>query len=186
MLCGQDEEAKIILPTSLGSAGFRQVIPHPDGEHLLAISDSPEAVFIIDVSELEDNAENDRIYDVQSSWLNTPIGGESDAGERTRTSMGPGQMLLDHNHHRLFVSNFNANSISVFDLTIGTGIQIAELPTQGENPYAMTLSPDGVYLVVANYTGDVVDNVSHSTLSIFDVNPLSETVFEMRTQVVNR
>jgi hypothetical protein len=181
-----DEEARIILPTSLGSAGFRQVIPHPDGIHLLAISDSPEAVFIVDISDLEDNEDVDRIYDTQTGWLTTPIGGETDAGERTRTSMGPGQMLLDNTNHRLFVSNFNANSISVFDLTIGTGIQIAELPTQGENPYAMALSPDGVSLVVANYTGDVNENVSHSTLSVFDVNPLSDTQFELLTQVVNR
>ncbi len=181
-----DEEARMILPTSLGSAGFRQVIPHPDGIHLLAISDSPEAVFIVDISDLEDNEDVDRIYDTQTGWLTTPIGGETDAGERTRTSMGPGQMLLDNTNHRLFVSNFNANSISVFDLTIGTGIQIAELPTQGENPYAMALSPDGVSLVVANYTGDVNENVSHSTLSIFDVNPLSDTQFELLTQVVNR
>ena len=38
-----DEEARIVLPTSMGSAGFRQVLPHPNGNELLAIGDSPEA-----------------------------------------------------------------------------------------------------------------------------------------------
>lgn len=181
-----DEEARIVLPTSLGSAGFRQVFPHPDGIHLIALSDSPEAVFLIDAREIEDDEDSDKVYDIQTSWLSTPIGGEEDAGERTRTSMGPGQMLLDSNNERLFVSNFNANTISVFDLTIGSGVQIAEMDTLGENPYAMALSPDDQYLIVSNYTGDVDDDVTHGTLSIFDIDSNSPTQYTLATQVVNQ
>ena len=181
-----DEEARIVLPTSMGSAGFRQVLPHPNGNDLLAIGDSPEAVFIIDMSEVEDDATTDRIFDIQSDWLPLPVGGEGDVGERTRTSMGPGTMLIDETHNRLFVSNFNANSVTVFDLSIGSGVQVAELQSMGENPYAMVLTPDGNHLVVSNYTGDLVDDVSHSTLSIFDVNPASDTSYTLQTQVVNR
>jgi hypothetical protein len=181
-----DEEARIVLPTSMGSAGFRQVLPHPDGEHLLAIGDSPEAVYIIDLTELEDDATSDRIYDIQSDWLALPVGGEDDAGERTRTSMGPGRMVLDDVHNRLFVSNFNANSVTVFDLSVAGGIQVAEIQSLGENPYAMVLTPDATQLVVANYTGDLLNDVSHSTLSIFDVNPESDTQYTLQTQVVNQ
>ena len=181
-----DEEARIVLPTSMGSAGFRQVLPHPNGEELLAIGDSPEAVFIIDMSEVEDDATSDRIFDIQNDWLPLPVGGEGDAGERTRTSMGPGTMLIDEIHNRLFVSNFNANSVTVFDLSVGSGIQIAEIESMGENPYSMVLTPDSNQLVVSNYTGDLVDDVSHSTLSIFDVNPASERQYTLQTQVVNR
>ena len=181
-----DEEARIVLPTSMGSAGFRQVIPHPNGTELLAIGDSPEAVFIIDMSAIEDNATSERVYDIQSDWLPLPIGGEDDAGERTRTSMGPGTMFVDTIYNRLFVSNFNANSITVFDLSVGGGIQVAEFQSMGENPYAMALTPDGHQLVVSNYTGDLVEDVTHSTLSIFDVNPDSTTKYTLQTQVVNR
>ena len=181
-----DEEARVILPTSLGSAGFRQVIPHPDGIHLIALSDSPEAVFLIDAREIEDDEDSDKIYDIQTSWLSTPVGGEEDAGVRTRTSMGPGQMLLDSNNERLFVSNFNANTISVFDLTIGSGLQIAEMDTLGENPYAMALSPDDQYLIVSNYTGDVQNDVTHGTISIFDISSTSDTQYTLATQVVNQ
>lgn len=181
-----DEEARLILPTSMGSAGFRQVLPHPDGQHILAIGDSPEAVYIIDMTEVVDDAQTDRLYDLQSSWLPLPVGGEDDAGERTRTSMGPGTMLIDEVHNRLFVSNFNANSISVFDLSLQNGVQIAEIETWGENPYAMALTPDAGTLVVSNYTGDVVENVAHGTLSVIDVNPLSESVYTVQTQVVNQ
>ena len=56
----------------------------------------------------------------------------------------------------------------------------------GENPYAMVLTPDGNHLVVSNYTGDVVEDVAHSTLAIFDVNPESDTTYTLQTQVVNR
>jgi DNA-binding beta-propeller fold protein YncE len=100
--------------------------------------------------------------------------------------MGPGTMLIDEIHNRLFVSNFNANSVTVFDLSIQGGTQVAELETLGENPYAMALSPDGNSLIVSNYTGDVLDNVSHSTLSVFDVNPTSPTTLTLQTQVVNQ
>ena len=60
---------------------------------------------MIDAREIEDDEDSDKIYDIQTSWLSTPVGGEEDAGVRTRTSMGPGQMLLDSNNERLFVSN---------------------------------------------------------------------------------
>lgn len=181
-----DEEARIVLPTSMGSAGFRQVLPHPNGKEILAIGDSPEAVFIIDMTEIEDNAMSERVLEIQTDWLPLPVGGEDDAGERTRTSMGPGTMVIDSIYNRLFVSNFNANSVSVFDLSVGGGIQIAEIQSMGENPYAMVLTPDGNHLVVSNYTGDVVEDVAHSTLAIFDVNPDSATAYTLQTQVVNR
>ena len=115
------------------------------------------------MTEVEDDATSDRILEIQSDWLPLPVGGEDDAGERTCTSMGPGTMLVDSIYNRLFVT-FNANSVSVFDLSVGGGIQTAEIQSMGENPYAMVLTPDGNHLVVSNYTGDVVEDVSHSTL----------------------
>jgi DNA-binding beta-propeller fold protein YncE len=153
----------------------------------MAISDSPEAVFFIDMSDFTDKAYSERVVDIQTGWLSLPAGGERDAGAKTKTSMGPGKMLVHERDKRLFVSNFNANTISVFDLETGVnGTLIAEMPSGGENPYAMALSPDGNYLIVSNYTGDVHGLVANSTVSIFDIQPNSPNEFSLVTQVVNK
>ena len=184
-----DVETKIFLPSSWGSAGFRQIIPHPDGKHLMAICDTPEAIFFANMDEIEDNEYTEEIYDIQTGFLPLPAVGEryQDKGVDTRATIGPGQMLLHPDQNRLFVSNFNANTVSIFDLSLGSyGREIVELQTNGENPYAMTISPNGDYLIVSNFTGDVIGNQSNTTLSIFDINPLSETAYTLVTQVVNQ
>ena len=189
-----DVETKIFLPTSIGSSGFRQIIPHPDGQHLLALSSSPEAVFIVDMDEVVDNEYVENTRDIQSGYLSLPaVTSSQDEGERTRAMIGSGKMLLHPDQRRLFVSNFNTNSISIFDLSLSTyGREIAEVQAGGENPYAMTFSPDGNSLIVSNYTGDTDHredsdgNTSNTTLSIFDINPESETIYTLLTQVVNK
>ena len=64
--------------------------------------------------------------------------------------------------------------------------EIAEIESKGENPYAMTFSPDGNYLVVSNYTGDVDGFATNTTLSIIDISPESDTQYSLVTQVVNK
>lgn len=184
-----DVETKIFLPASWGSAGFRQIIPHPDGQHLLALCDTPEAVYVVNMDEVEDNEYTEEIFDIQTGFLSVPASGEryQDQGERTRADIGPGRIVLHSDQNRIFVSNFNANSISVFDLSLGSyGREIVELQSNGENPFAMTISPDGNHLIVSNFTGDINGNETNATLSIFDINPLSETAYTLVTQVVNR
>ena len=103
-------------------------------------------------------------------------------------SIGPGQLVLHPDERRLFVSNFNANSVSVYDLGLGAvGLEIAEVTLLGENPYAMALSPDGNQLVVGNYTGETVPNgLAESSLVVVDVDESSPTYLEPLTWVVNR
>jgi hypothetical protein len=183
-----DIEAVITASTSSGAVGFRQILPVAEKDYIYALNDSPEAVFILDMSKVIDDEYSDLIRDVQVGWLPTPVGVEQDQGERTRMSIGPGQMVLDEQLNRLFVSNFNANSISVFDLSMGPyGEEIAEIPTNGENPYALVPSPDNNYLVVSNYTGEITsDSQANTTLSIIDINPSSPEYLTLITQVVNQ
>jgi hypothetical protein len=50
----------------------------------------------------------------------------------------------------------------------------------------MAFSPDGNKLVVGNYTGDVIDKVSHGNLGIIDVDSNSPTYLEVVSWIVNR
>ena len=103
--------------------------------------------------------------------------------------IGPGQMLIHPNEDLMFVSNFNGNSLSVYDLELGPyGTLIAELPHIGENPYAMAFTPDFKQLVVANYTGNVNNdnNLSESTLAILDIDRESPTYLQFLTWIMNR
>ena len=74
-------------------------------------------------------------------------------GRERITSMGPGTMVIDPIYNRLFVSNFNANSVSVFDLSVGGGIQIAEIQSMSSKSLRHGIDTDGNHLVVSNYTG---------------------------------
>jgi predicted GH43/DUF377 family glycosyl hydrolase len=183
-----DIESIIGIQTSSGAAGYRQFITQPGSDILYALNDSPEAVWMIDISTVEDNAYSELIQEIQYGYLPATSGDEQEVGADTRMFIGPGQMVLHPDGKRLFVSNFNANSISVYDLTLGPyGKLIAELPHSGENPYAMALSPDSNQLVIANYTGNVSNsNLSESTLTILDIDTESDSYLQFLTWVMNQ
>ncbi len=65
------------------------------------------------------------------------------------------------------------------------GMIVGETPNVGENPYSMVLSPDGQTLVFGNYTGEVVDNVTHASIGLLDVNEASPTYLEVLTWLAN-
>jgi hypothetical protein len=191
-------EALLIAESSAGATGYRQVVPVPaqaseEGEEpedpnaLYVLSDAPEAVIRFDLSTLEDDAYPDLIRDAPVGWLATPRGDERDKGESTMSSVGPGQMLIHPDGRRLFVTNFNRNSITTYDLGIGPhGQMVHETTLVGENPYTMLLTHDGRHLVFANYTGELEDQVAHATLGVLDVDEDSPTYLEVRTWVANR
>ena len=96
-------------------------------------------------------------------------------------------MLLHPDGRRLFVSNTNANSIGLVDLSLGPyGTWTDEVSLVGENPFGLALSPDGNALVFGNMAGEVnPDGVSSSTLGVLDVDPASPTYLQVRTWIVN-
>ena len=183
-----DIEAVIAARNASGADGFRQVLTVPGRDHLLAINDSPDAVWVVDLSQVQDDGMSDLVYDAVLGFIPAPRGVQRDEGVTTMSSVGVGQMLLHPDGRRLFLSNFNANSIGLVDLSLGPwGSFVQEVMDVGENPFALELSPDGDQLVFANYTGEVAreSKASASTLGVLDIDEDSPTWFEVRSWLVN-
>ena len=103
--------------------------------------------------------------------LPAPRSGEKDVGVDTLASVGPSNLVL--NGDRLFVANFNANSVSVYDLSLGLhGALTHEILDIGENPHAMSLSPDGSLLAVASIVGKVNGKRSQSRIALLNTDTL--------------
>ena len=102
-------------------------------------------------------------------------------------SVGPGQMAEHPNESLFFVSNFNNNSVGVYDLRLGPhGELVHEITAVGENPYAILPHPNGKIAVVANYTGEVDEtHLAQSSLAILDIDPQSPTYLEILSRLVN-
>jgi predicted GH43/DUF377 family glycosyl hydrolase/DNA-binding beta-propeller fold protein YncE len=184
-----DIEAVMVANTLTDSSGsgYRKVIAPAGSEHLYAINDSPESVFILDTSELVDDAYGDWIYATQIGWLPTPVSNR-DAGVDSQTPIGPAQMAFHPDRDQLLVTNFNANSISAYDLALGPyGTLVREVTLIGENPYAITITPDGLHAVFANYSGEVdPDGLTEASLGILDLDPTSPTYLTVLTWITNR
>ena len=140
-----------------------------------------------DISTLEDNAFVELVNDTAVGFLPLRRGSARDVGAFTLTDIGPSTMVLHPDERRLFVANYNGNSVSVFDLDLGTwGQQVGEVGLVGEGPAGMTLTPDGTHLVVANLAGEITDEgLAQSTLAVIDVDEASPTYLEVRTWVTN-
>jgi len=181
-----DVEAIIRVDGASTSAGFRQVVPV--GDQLYALAHNPESILVLDVSALTDDASADIIEDPVVGWLPAARGLDRDEGLNTQSSVGPAQMVLHPDGRRLVLTNFNANSVSIYDLALGPfGQWVAEISNVGENPYALVLTPDGGAAVIANYVGEVdEDGLALSTLGVLDLDETSPDYLEMRTWIVNR
>ena len=182
-----DVEAILPAPNSSLEAGFRQIMADPRADRLLALQDDPEAVMVFDISDIEDDAFADLISDTTVGYLPVRRGSARDEGVFTLTDIGPSNMVLHPDERRLFVANYNGNSVSVYDLELGTwGQQIGEVSLVGEGPAGMTLTPDGRHLVVANLAGEVDNSgLAQSTVAIIDVDESNSTYLEVRTWLTN-
>lgn len=181
-----DIEAILLYESSAGGAGFRSMLV--DGDRLYGLVDSPESVVVFDLDQVLDDAAADVLPDTVLGVIPATLALETDRGVDNVSNVGPGGLVLHPDGRRLFVTNYNDNSMSVIDLTLGPwGTVVDEVEDLGENPYAIALSPDGALAVVANYTGEVSPNEeTSSTLAVIDVNEDSETYLEVLTWVVNR
>lgn len=181
-----DLEAILVYSATAGGAGFRSL--WLDGDRLFGTNSSPESIVSFDLDQIEDDTDFDVLTDAVTGALVADRGGASDDGVDTTAYFGPGVVALHPDGRRLFVTNFNSNSLSVYDLSLGdAGVQIATIDDVGEMPFAVTFSPDGNYAVVANYAGEVAeDRATSSTLAVVDINEQSPTYLEVISWVVNR
>ncbi len=179
-------EAFLTTDVASGGAGFRGMVTSADGSRLYALNDSPEGVFVFDLSEVVDDAWGDAIYDAQIGFLPAPRGTERDQGAATVVSAGPTGLALLPDGNTLLVTNFNDNSLGVYDLRMGAyGQLVGEVTFLGENPHTVRVSPDGRYAVVACYEGDIGDTSVNSTLAVIDVDATSDTWLEVITWIAN-
>lgn len=182
-----DVEAVLPIANASGGFGFRQVVPIPGSERIYALHHDPETILMMDVSGLVDDEYGDFLYDTVQGWLPSSRGVARDEGADTLTDVGPSALVPHPDGQRLFVANFNANSLTVYDLSLGVhGTLVREVDNLGEYPTAMVLSPDNNHLLVANYAGVVEPSgATHSTIAVIDVDPESPTYLEVTTWITN-
>ncbi|MDP6935397.1 MAG: hypothetical protein QGG40_20925, partial [Myxococcota bacterium] len=96
-----DIEAIMVGESAAGSVGFREILPVPGRDMLYALNDAPEAIWILDLAEVEDDAYSDVIEDVVLGWLPTSRGRETDEGNTSQMSLGPTNLTLHPDGRRL-------------------------------------------------------------------------------------
>lgn len=180
-------ETVLSIVTSTGSdSGIRDLVADPGRGVLWGIADEPDGIYAIRIDDVVDDARTEVLRDRILGILTLPAGLERDEGVDSQASVGPAQIAMHPDGEHLFVTNFNDNSLSVYDLSIGPiGTLVGTADAIGENPYGLALTPDGLYAVVANYSGEVGVDVS-STLVVIDADPASSSFLSALTWVVNR
>lgn len=187
-----DVESVILIETSTGSdSGMRGLVVDRDRGWLWGIADEPEAIYAIDLTLLEDNADVELLREQVVAMLPLPRagsrGGENDQGPETQSSVGPANLAFHPDGRHLVVTNFNGNSVSAYDLAVGpVATLVAQTDGVGENPYALRFSPDGSLLAVANYAGEVEDAHTASSIALLDGDPTSPTFLQAKTWLVNK
>jgi DNA-binding beta-propeller fold protein YncE len=187
-----DIEAIFVVTTTEGPRGFRDVEPIPGTSSLYLTSWGPDALFVVDATDIVDD-DRKQAYVLRTVAALPMIGGGEDEGVASFAGAGDapqisgGDMALAPDGRTLLVPHFQDNSLEVFDLGIGAfGQEIRRIPYLGENPHVVRFSPDGRHAVVANYTGEVRGGAVSSTLVVIDTDPTSPTYLEPLTWIANR
>jgi hypothetical protein len=192
-------EAIVYLETSTGScslssieagsgdcSGLRSLIFDPARGWLMGVADEPEGIYVIDVGTIADDNDGELVREEIRAILPLPRSGERDEGVNTQSYVGPGQLVMHPDGHHLFATNFNDNSVSVYDLDIAGGTLVAQVEDVGENPYAIRITADGTRAYVANYSGEIDVEAVNSTLVVLDADPTSPAFLTPLTWVVNQ
>lgn len=186
-----DVEAILVVTTTTGPRGFRDVEIVPGTDLLYATSWGPDALVVVDLSVLEDD-------DLKQAYTTSAVAalplarGAEDAGVPSYVGLGGADQLsgadmaLSGDGRTLFVPNYLDNSVEVFDLGLGAyGQEIHRIRYIGEAPHLIRFSPDGRFAVVANYVGEIDEGVAQSTLAVIDTDPASPTYLEVLTWLTN-
>lgn len=187
-----DIEAAFTIPSAQGATsgiyGLRGMELSADGSVLYVLSEAPDAVYALDLSRLVDDSVAEVITDATLGYMAAPQGLVRDEGADSVSGVASAEAVLHPDGQRLFVTAYNANSVILYDLGLGTyGEAVAEITNIGEGPYDIVLSPDGRYAVIANYLGEVSeDGEVSSTLAVLDIDESSPSYLEVVTWIANR
>ena len=181
-------ETLMTASVTFTGAGIRDMLFDPVHNWLWWLNDAPEAAYAVDLDQVEDDADLETVGSAIVASIPMARGSAGyDAGVDSQASVGPGRMILHPDGHHLFVSNFNSNSVIAYDLALGApGTLVAEAEAVGENPYELTLSPDGRFLAVGNYSGEVEQQQVNGTVVILDADPASPTFLEPLAWIGNQ
>jgi hypothetical protein len=164
-------EAIMVANAASGAIGFRGVVAPSGSDWIYALNDNPESVMVFDGGLLEDNNRGDLHLEAVVGSMVAPRGSERDRGDDTLASIGPSELVMAGDY--LFVTNFNANTVGVYDIRQGVyGRQVAEIEGVGENPHALAVSPDGDLLAVGAIVGDTVGVRASPLITIIDTETL--------------
>ncbi len=181
-----DLEGLLRVENFSAAVGYRDALLAPQHGWLLLLSNSPDAVVVVDADAVPDDGTKGVDWVVPIGTLALPTLLE-DEGERSLAPIGGAGMALSPDGSLLLVAHFRGNSVIAFDLTADDfGRELASIPYVGENPHVVRFTPDGLHAVVANYIGEVEDDQVHSTLMVLDTDPSSSTFLEPLTWIVNR
>ena len=179
-----DLEAVLSANTDVGAQAFRGMLAPAGSNWLYALNTQPESVMLFDLDQVTDDDRANLFPDAVDGYIPAPRAIERDQGLESMTALGPAQLVVVGD--RMYVSNFNANSVGVYDLRLGLfGSLVAEIDLLGENPHALAVSPDGRTLAVGNYVGELIDNRVSSTVVFIDIDPESPTEHQVIARVVN-
>jgi DNA-binding beta-propeller fold protein YncE len=182
-----DLEAVLQIDNLSTDHGFRDIAIAEQRGLLYLSGRSPDAIVAVDLEALVDDDLKDLVTSAAVGTLPAPdING--DRGVTTSAAIGSSGMVLSPDERYLWATHYRDNSITVYDLSLGAyGEAIQNIPFVGENPHVLRTSPDGRFVVAANYTGEVnEEGTASGTLSVIDADPASPTFLEVLTRIVNR
>jgi DNA-binding beta-propeller fold protein YncE len=180
----RDLETVVRFTTVGNNAGFRGATIDPVRRRMYLTTRNPDAVAVMDLAAVEDDDDKEVTDDAFLATL--PLQDDrQDRGGDSVAAIGGAQPLLVGD--LLVVPNFSDNSVSVLDMGLGPyGAEIAHVADVGENPHIAAVSPDGRWVVVANYLGDLDGNLSSATLALLDLDPSSPTYLTVPHWIKNR
>lgn len=178
-------EAVLRFDSMTGNTGLQALSLGPDGT-LYAAMRAPDAIGVIDISDIEDQA-NPRVIDGRLRATLPMKDRTKDRGEETFARISGAGVAHLPGEDLILAAHFRDNSLSVFDARLGpAGTEIRYIRDLTENPHIIRIAPSGDYAVILGYLSDDVDRGTSSSLVIVDLRPDSPTRFEPLARITNR
>ena len=136
------------------------VVVSPDGQRLYVANTGSGTVSVIDTA-------TGRRIDASPSIFSTDI----------KVGSSPSGLALSPDGNRLYVANTGSGTVSVITtdtyklIDTNTGASGIQSISVGSSPSALTLTPDGKRLYVANSSDNTVSVIDTSTNRLIDTNP---------------